>query len=100
MAPACLRRAALAFEFGDEARALFEQRREVLIAARDRAGVVADLFVQLGEPFFEIGAHITIRSTNSFTGVSSRRRWSMHRSRIAFCCCGGKRRGRVGSNFS
>src|SRR3954463_14128712 len=52
--------AALALEFGHEARAFFEQRRQVLVAARNRAGIGADLLVQLGKPLFEIGTHSVI----------------------------------------
>src|SRR2546425_10375346 len=100
MAPARFGRAAFMFQLGDELGALFEQRRQVLIAARDRSRISADLFVQLCKLFFQIGAHTTIRSTNSLTGVCSSRFWSLQSSRMVFCCCDGKRRARLRSNFS
>src|SRR5258706_9919301 len=87
-------------QFGDELRALLEQRRQLLVAAGDRSRIGADLLIQLGQLALQVGAHMTIRLTKSFTGVCSRRFWSMHSSRIAFCCFGGKRRARLRSNFS
>src|SRR3954471_22341350 len=99
MAPACFGRAAFMCKLGDQLRAFFEERRQVLVAARNRTRVVTDLMVELFEPLLQKNAHITIRSTNSFTGVCSRRFWSMQTSRMAFCCCAGKRRARLRSNF-
>src|SRR5690242_11119497 len=100
MAPERLRRAGLLLELGHQPRALFEERGQVLVAARDRPGIVTDLLVQLGELLLEECIHMTIRSTNSCTGVCSRRFASRHSSRIAFCCFSGKRRARLRSNFS
>src|SRR3954470_12794444 len=101
MAPAGLGRTAFVFELRDQLRALFQEGRQMLVAARDRAGVVANFFVELGEPVLQVDAHqMIIRSTNSLTGVCSSFFWSMHSSRIAFCCFSGKRRARLRSNFS
>src|SRR5690348_6172519 len=86
MAPEGLGRARLALQLGHQPRAFLEQRRQVLVAARDGSGIVADLFVQLRQALLQMGTHITIRSTNSWTGVSSSRFASRHSSRIAFCC--------------
>src|SRR3981189_410925 len=88
------------FQFIQKSRALFQQRRELLVAAGDRRRIVADFLRQLGDPPFEVGAHGTNRSTKSLTGVFSRRRGSAQSSRIAFCCSGGKRRARLVLNFS
>src|SRR3981189_3292577 len=88
------------FQFIQKSRALFQQRRELLVAAGDRRRIVADLLRQLGDPAFEVSAHMTNKSTNSLTGIFSSRPASKHRSRIALCCSGGKRRARLLLNFS
>src|SRR5882672_7097972 len=104
MAPARFGRAAFVLldrlELGSQLRPLLEQRRQMLVAARDRSGVGADFLVQLGELLFQVDAHITISSTNSLTGVCSSRLGSWQSSRIAFCRSRGKRRARLRSNFS
>src|SRR5438105_2983932 len=122
-------------ELAHQARALLEERRQVLITPGDRSGIAADFFRELGDPLFQISAHrahilnsgtqsdflpslscqgnvvrpcflplssvhITMRSTNSWTGVCSSFIWSRQSSRIAFCCFSGKRRARLRSNFS
>src|SRR3981189_791893 len=88
------------FQFIQKSRALFQQRRELLVAAGDRRRIVADFLRQLGNPPFEVGAHRTNRSTNSLTGVLSSRPGSAQSSRIVFCCSGGKHRARLVLNFS
>src|SRR2546430_273488 len=88
------------FQFIQKARALFQQCRELLVAARDRRRIVADFLRQLGNPPFEVGTHGTNRSTNSLTGVFSSRPGSAQSSSIVFCCSAGKRRARLVLNFS
>src|SRR3979490_494909 len=88
------------FQFIQKSRALFQQRRELFVAASDRRRIVADFLRQLGNPPFEVGAHGRNRCTNSLTGVFSSRPGSAHSSRIVFCCAGGKRRARLVLNFS
>src|ERR1700682_3456926 len=99
--PDRFRRAAdVVLELEQEPRPFFEERRQMLVAARNRAGIVADLVRQLGDGALPFGSHTTIMSTNSFTGVAPSLRASRQRSSIAFCCLGGKRRARLRSNFS
>src|SRR4051812_17553736 len=81
VSPTCFGRAAFMVELGNDLGAFLEQRRQMQVAARDRPRVVADLVVQRFEPLLQMSAHITIKSTNSFTGVCSSRFWSMHSSR-------------------
>src|SRR5438876_6726174 len=90
----------LLFQLIQKSRALLQQRRELLVAARDRRRIVADFLRQLGDPAFELSPHMTNRSTNSLIGIFSSRTGFMHRSRIVLCCSGGKRRARLLLNFS